>query len=216
MVRVWVRWLGALTLLLILAGGASAQGQGASAGVSPSTSQPGEDIELIFEIPSPDDVEIVVQERVNCTLTFPDGTTRSPCDRPGGLIEVRTNGSGGASYRVPYQAPATFGTYEVLFEAEDTARVPPQTYRAEATFQVTDAPTGQAQEPPGGDGQPPEEATDGPDTSDDGTSGSQAGDGALATLAPRSDDSRILVSTGLSASVVSAALVANRWPIGGG
>lgn len=207
----------ALIVLLVLAGPALAQDQ-ASADVEPSASEPGEDLELIFRMESPDLAEVVVEERIRCTITFPDGSERSPCDRTGGLAEVRTAGSGAREYVFAYQAPAQAGDYDVSFEAESTARVLPATYTANASFAVVDeapAPQGQGptdEEPSTGDdeGTPGEEPGDGPGATDDGNDETDA----IGTLGG-TDASRFMVSTSMATGVLAVTLVANRVPLGG-
>lgn len=208
----------ALAVLLVLAVPGLAQEE-ASARVDPSPVEPGEDISLIFRIDSPELAEVVVQERVTCTVTFPDGSERGPCDRTTALAEVRTSGSGAKEYVFDYQAPSAEGTYEVLFEADSTARVLPSSYTASASFDVveeeldpqvggspTDGVPDEGEEvPPGedGDGAPDEQGT--------------AGDGPGDELAlAGADASRAMVSTALATAVLTVTIVANRFPLGGG
>lgn len=207
---------GMLLAVLVLAGASTAQSGGASAEVTPPVSQPGDDLTMIFEIPAPGTAELVVQEELRCTLTFPDNATREPCGQTGDLIEVRTNGSGPTAYRVPYQAPGLAGPYEVVFQAEDTARVPPQTYRAEATFQVTEVPPDPTNETPIPTDDTPDADTGAPGPGEGDDPAPQPGDDGLASLGPRTDEARMIVSTGLGATVATAGLVANRWSLGGG
>lgn len=194
--------------MLLLASPALAQ-EDADARTAPAMAEPGEDVDLIFRIDSPDLAEVVVEEEIRCTVTFPNGNEREPCGATAGLAEIRTAGSGAREYVFDYQAPADPGTYEVAFEAESTVRVPSQGYSASTSFEVSEALAPQAggdpavEDPPGdGDGSTPSEGVD-----DDGSS-------ASTTLAG-TDGSRFMVSTTMATGVLAVALVANRSSLGG-
>lgn len=207
-------WVG-LFLATVLLFTPTALGQeDASARTEPSTAQPGEDVDLVFQIESPDLAEVVVQEEVTCTVTFPDGSERQPCGATAGLAEVRTAGSSAREYVFDYQAPDDPGAYEVAFEADSTARVPSQTYTASTSFNVTEgSPTAQAggtpeteepidDDPAGGDGPGAEDGSD------------QGGPSSIDPIGG-DDASRLMASTTLATGVLAVSAVANRFPLGG-
>lgn len=216
------RWTSALLLaaaLTFVAPLAGAQDEGATARAEPPTAAPGEDMTLVLRIDSPELAEVVVQEDVSCTVTFPDDRERSPCQQSGGLVEVYTTGSGAREYAFDYQAPQLEGGYEVAFEADSTARIMPGTYTATTSFAV-DASTpspADADDPgdPDGDAEPPGDV-DRPPSDGDGDAADADGGGGLAALDVGSDASRMAVSTTLATGVLAVALVANRFPLGGG
>lgn len=216
--------LGGFLVLVLLASPASAQDGEASAHAQPSQASPGDDIDLVFRIGPPDSAEVVVQERVNCTVSFPDGRERSPCGRSGSAVEVRNSGDGPREYVFAYQAPALDGTYELTFRATEIARTPPSNYTATTEF-VVDTSNPAAQGGPGVDPSDPDAEVDQGDPSGDGPPGADGADGAegadgnregRAEAAVRTDQGRVVVSSSMAAGVAVTALVANRWPIGGG
>lgn len=217
------RWTSALLLAAVLTFVAplvGAQDEGATARAGPPIVAPGQDMTLVLRIDSPELAEVVVQEDVSCTVAFPDDRTREPCQQSGGLAEVYTTGSGAREYAFDYQAPQLEGDYELEFEADSTARIMPGTYTATTSFAVdASAPSpadaddpeapGDDTEPPGDVDRPPSDGDgDGADTDADGGEG-------LDALDAGSDTSRMAVSTTLATGVLTVAVVANRFPLGG-
>lgn len=214
-----------LLLALSLAAGSAAASDG-DAWVTAEDVRPGQDVDLVFEVPPPEAAEVTVEERVTCTVTFPDGTERSPCEAAGSLVETRTPDSGPRVYVFEYQAPSTAGAYEVHFEANATASVPLEGHEATTTFEVhpAEAPS-PADQPPGADDPDAPEGPEDPDgpgdaEAPDGDDASgedpQAGQGG--PLGPDgfgTDAARAAVSTGLAASVIVTGLVGTRFPLGG-
>lgn len=210
--------VGGVIVLVLLASPASAQGGDASAHVQPDQVSPGQDVDLVVRIGPPDSAEVVVQERVNCTVSFPDGRERSPCGRSGSAVEVRNRGDGAREYVFAYQAPALKGTYEVTFRATETARTPPSNYTATTEF-VVDTSNPAAQGGPGMDPDDPDAGVDPGDPSGDDPPGADGADGSReggAEAGVRTDEGRVVVSSSMAAGVAVTALVANRWQLGGG
>lgn len=203
-------------VLLTIAGGALAS-HASSARAEPTALYPGQELALVFEVAAPDVAEIVVQERVECTLAFPDGTERSPCSRPGSTLELRTSGDEARTYVVPYQAPDQEGRYAVTFETNSTARAPSHARAAETSFQVisTDDPLPSAE---GDDpnAQPPTDPEADPPGEPPGEDGEQAqgggsesaDDGTLASLG--GGEARLTTSLTVATAVIAGAAVFAR------
>lgn len=216
--------------LLLAAGPATAQTEGsAEARVEPEVAAPGQAIDLILTVQGPPLVEASVQEEVTCTLTSPDGTERAVCQRQGSMVQARLIGETTREHLFPYQAPADLGVYEVDFQVTSTVTLPPQTYTASATFTVV-SPGDPALGPGSGsgsgaggtnasgpgDGGPGDGTDDVPgDDTDDDTDDEQIPLNEFGPLSGNEDEARLFVSTTLGLAVVGAALVAQRWPMGG-
>lgn len=204
-----------LAPLLLLAPGASAD-QGASARVQPAVATPGTTVELIFAADSPELAEVIVQGRITCAVTSPSGRTQTACDVSGPLVEARVAGSGQRTVAFPYVAPSEMGVHRVHFEASSLVTILPQTYSADASFEVRPAEgsngdDGGGDGPPGGTPTPsgspsPTRPPDGPPSEDD------SGDAGL--FAAGADAARWMVSTSLAAAAILMTLVGRRWPPG--
>lgn len=211
--------LAALAIVLAVSAGAVATDR-STAEAQPATLRAGQDLTLVFEIGDPDLAEIVVGEDVNCTVALPDGSTESPCNGSGALLEVRQGENDSRQYVFAYQAPDQVGSYAVAFEASSTAQLAPHDHSAETTFRVLDAdepaPTRDdpgeddpAQDPPDEedpqDPQDPEEVGDGREGAGE-TEDPRGEDAALASV----DGARLTASTTVAVAVLLAGLVGIR------
>lgn len=217
----------ALGCVLLLAGPAAAQTSGsASASVDPGTVQAGDDLELVFNVTSPEAGEISIQEEIRCTVTFPSDLEENPCENQS-TVGIRLPGGQTREFRFPYTAPDEVGTYQVDFNATNDLSVPPTSYEAETSFEVVSAEELQSATEDGtsdngttdddtGDQTPPtDEDTDEPaDPPDEGDDSHEALGGNTAGPGP-DDEARMLISTTASVAALTGGLVAIRWPIGG-
>lgn len=181
-----------LGLVLLLAGPTAAQLSGSSsASVDPSTADAGEDLRLIFNVTSPETGEVTLEEEIRCTVTFPSGEERFPCEREGSTVQVRTIGDDTRRYVFPYQAPDEVGTYQVEFNATNNLSVPPTSYHAETSFEVV---PDEELEPGAEDGASGNETVDNGTAGDDGASGDETtddgttGDDGAGDQAPPGDE----------------------------
>ncbi len=203
-----------------------AQSEGsAQARAEPDVAAPGQAIGLVLTIQGPPLVEASVQEEVACTLTFPDGTERDVCQRQGSMVQARLVGETTREHVFPYPAPAELGPYTVDFQVTSTVTVPPQTYRASATFTVV-SPDDPALGPGIGSGDGGTNASGPADSGPgDGVQEDGASDGVddeeiplhkFGPLSGNDDEARLFVSTTVGVGAIGLALVARRWPMGGG
>lgn len=210
----WIAWtLGSVLAVLLTAPTATADPT-SSARVEPAVAEPGDEVSLIFSTTSPDLLEVIVQGRVTCTVSGPNGTQDAPCDRPGTLVEARVLGPEQVEYVFPYEAPAALGNYTVHFELNALLILLPQEYQADTRFMVAPEGTlGDGRSGGGGNGPGGGTGPGGDDGAGDGTAGtgkeaggSGGGTGHLL---------RWLASTSVGLGVLLVTLGARRFGFGG-
>lgn len=204
--------------ILILSSVGAVASHRSTAEADPSPLRAGEEVSLVFDVGGPDRAEVVVQERVNCTVTLPDGAERSPCAETGGLVEIRTENET-RTYVVDYAVPDQVGTYQVAFEASSTVRVTPHDRSASTSFRVLDdldpspSDDGETEDPTEDpDEAPPEEppAGDGPGQQAPDESDLDAEDEGPGRL----DEARLVSSLTVATAAIAGGLVFARTETG--